>query len=99
MPAQRIFSGFGIAGSQTTSRELVVGRGAFGGVRDRREPVRRQRVAQARVAAAEPLVQGDHAVAGHHAEARLAVRHIARELHLTAPSRARPAASRARGVR
>ena len=40
-----------------------------------------KRVAQARITTAEALVQADHAIAGHHAEARLPVGHVARKLH------------------
>ena len=45
-----------------------------------------ERVAQAR--GAKALVQGDDAIAGHHAEARLATGNVARKLHFKAPFRA-----------
>src|SRR5262249_61185542 len=58
---------------------LVVGHARVSGLAYFGNPASRERVTQARVT--QTLVQGDHAIAGHHAEARLSISHIARELH------------------
>src|SRR5262249_26407618 len=58
---------------------LVVGLGRVGGLAYFGKPASRERITQARVT--QTLVQGDHAIASHYAEARLSIGHIARELH------------------
>ncbi len=68
--------------------QAVVGLRACGDLRDLAQRIRRQRLAQPGKAAAQPLVQGDNAVAGHHAEAGLAARDIARQFHPRPPRRA-----------
>src|SRR5262249_46312361 len=66
--------------------ELAVGLGAVDGLSDLVERGHPQGIAQARVTAAEALVQGDYTVTSHDAEARFAIRDIAREPHSKAPS-------------
>ena len=58
---------------------FVVGLGRVGGLAYFGKPAGRERVTQAR--ATETLVQGDHAIVGHHAETRLSIGHIACKLH------------------
>ena len=80
MPAQRILSGFGMTGRNLMSASLWSGRASGPACRYRREAVARgERVAQA--SRSELAAQGDDAVVDDRAEAVLAVRHIACELH------------------
>jgi hypothetical protein len=81
MPAQRIFSGFRDHRQPFDVAKPVVSLGSIGALLDFGERAGRKRVAQARITTAEALVQGEHAIAAHHAEARLAVGNIARKLH------------------
>src|SRR5262249_35735034 len=57
----------------------VVGLGRVDGLPYFGNPAGRERITQGGVT--ETLVQRDHALAGHHAEARLAVGHVACEFH------------------
>src|SRR5262249_49842448 len=60
-------------------RRPVVGLGRFDGLPYLGNPAGHERITQGGVT--EALVQGDHALPGHHAEARLAVGHVACEFH------------------
>ena len=81
MPAQRIVPDSGSTGSNRISASLRSGFAPSTAFLISASAPRGERVAQAGIAAAEPLVQGDDAVAGHRAEALLAVGNIAREFH------------------
>src|SRR5262249_58233595 len=85
-------------------RELVVGFRPVGGLPHIGKRAGGQRLAQAPKASAEPRVQGDDAIADHHAKALLSVCKVACQFHwmppkeFTSSCRDRPDARRAPGV-
>ena len=81
MPTHMIFSGFGITGRNLISGNLVVGAAMRGGFRDLRQQAAGDRLAQRGGVATEPLVHGDHAIAGDDAVHFLPVGDIACEFH------------------